>query len=426
MKQRGLWRGSFLVLGAVVMLPLVASCGKLGKGPGIPGVPGGSCPSDPSAIASASWGLSADVESKLKAGLTASANLKSLAGKIEGDVTVACSQLAKDLGATDADLTPKENGPGKQAETACNVAAKLVGELKAKATAHGQAKLVVKAKEPVCHASMDAAAKCAAECDATVTPGSAKVECEGGKISGTCDGKCEGSCTVEAGAKCEGSCSAECSGTCEAGFSGSCGGKCDGKCDGNTSKGGTCSGTCEGKCSAQAKGTCSGTCSGSCSGGCEMKAKGSCSGSCSGKCDVEMKAPQCSGEVKPPKMSAECQGNCDAKLSAELECTPPMVQVTFEGKADVQAAAKLRTALEADLPKLLKVAVGMKASAEKALVSVKASVEGVAGAIKADSSAVLKAGACIEAAMQAQVEASASINVSIKASASASASASTG
>jgi hypothetical protein len=68
----------------------------------------------------------------------------------------------------------------------------------------------------------------------------------------------------------------------------------------------------------------------------------------------------------------------------------------------------------------------MKASAEKALVSVKASVEGVAGAIKADSSAVLKAGACIEAAVQAQVEASASINVSIKASASASASASAG
>ena len=83
-----------------------------------------------------------------------------------------------------------------------------------------------------------------------------------------------------------------------------------------------------------------------------------------------MKAPKCSGEVKPPEMSAECKGNCDAKLSAELECTPPMVQIAFEGSVDVQAAAKLRTALEANLPALIKVSVGMKASVEKAMASV--------------------------------------------------------
>jgi hypothetical protein len=134
-----------------------------------------------------------------------------------------------------------------------------------------------------------------------------------------------------------------------------------------------------------------------------VKAKGKCEGSCTGKCDVEMKAPQCSGEVKPPEMSAECKGNCDAKLSAELECTPPMVQVTFTGAADMEAVNKLKAALEADLPALLKVSVGMKGALEKAAVSVKSSVEGVAGAVKADSSALLKAGACIKSAVEAQV-----------------------
>jgi hypothetical protein len=424
MKKRSLLRGSVLIAGALLVAPMIASCNKMGSGvPGVPG--GGECPSDPAAIASASWGLSADVESKLKAGLQASALLEGIAGKIEADVSAACSKLAKDLGATDADLKPAEQGPGKQAEASCNIAAKLVGELKAKATANGKAKLTVKAKEPVCRASMDAAASCAAECDASVKPGEAKVTCEGGEISGTCEGKCEGKCELEAGAKCEGTCSAECSGTCEAGFSGTCGGTCNGKCDGKNTNG-KCAGTCEGKCSAEAKGSCSGSCKGSCSGGCEVKAAGKCEGECSGKCDVEMKAPKCSGEVKPPEVKAECKGQCDAKLSASMECTPPSVQIVFEGggNVDVQAQAKLKAALEANLPALLTVSVGMKGHVEKAMASVKGSLEGISAAIQADSTAVLKAGMCIKAALEAQVAASASINVSVKASASASASAS--
>jgi hypothetical protein len=53
----------------------------------------------------------------------------------KGEVVTACSNLAKDLGAKDDDLKPKEDGPGKKAEAACDVATKLVGEFKAKAKA---------------------------------------------------------------------------------------------------------------------------------------------------------------------------------------------------------------------------------------------------------------------------------------------------
>jgi hypothetical protein len=198
---------------AIAASPLLTQCKDLSKA-GVPGVPGGggSCPSSEADIEKATWGLNADVEGKLKAGLSAAASIKEISAKIEGDVTTACTNLAKDLGATDADIAPKGDGPGKKAEAACDAAAKFLGDLKAKA----HAKIEVKAKEPVCHASIDAMADCAAHCDANVKPGSVDVKCEGGKLSGTCDAECKGTCTVEAGAKCEGTCSGECKGDCEA------------------------------------------------------------------------------------------------------------------------------------------------------------------------------------------------------------------
>ena len=55
-------------------------------------------------------------------------------------------------------------------ETMNTTAAKAISETKAKA----QGKVVVETKPPVCSASMSAMADCAAKCDATVKPGSAK------------------------------------------------------------------------------------------------------------------------------------------------------------------------------------------------------------------------------------------------------------
>jgi hypothetical protein len=413
---------SGLVL-AFAAAPVLFNCGAAGPLGKLPGAPG-ACKvdvSDPSAIMSANFGLDAELEGKVKAGLAAGANLQKLAVGLEADVVAACSGLAKDLGATDEDLKPKDNKPGAKAEAACKAAIKLVGDIKAKA----KGEIKVDVVPPKCSASMDAAASCAAECKGNVDPGSVKVECEGGEISGKCEGKCEGKCQVEAGAQCEGSCGGTCEGTCEANFTGKCDGTCEGTCDGKNAKG-KCAGTCDGKCTGKGSGSCSGTCKGSCSASCEMTAKGECKGSCSGSCSVEFKEPKCSGEVKPPEVSAECKANCDAKLNAELECTPARVQVKVAGAADAEAATKLKAAFEKNLPALLKVTVGMKDRIGAVQGSVEASVKGLSAAVKGGGDAALKVGGCVAGALKAQAEASVSIKASVSVSAEASASAGAG
>lgn len=408
----------------VASVPLLGNCGKLPGGvPGVPDAPGG-CPAniaDASAIMSANFGLEGELEGKVKAALAAGANLQAIAGEVEGEVVAACTGLAKDLGASDADLAPPAEGPGKKAEAACNVASKLIGDFKAKV----KGKLVVDVKPPKCEASLDASVDCAAKCDASIKPGEVKATCEGGEISGQCDAKCEGKCTVDASAACEGSCSGSCSGECSAEISGKCDGTCDGKCDGKDTKG-KCAGTCDGKCKGKADAQCNGTCKGSCSASCEMQAKGECKGSCSGKCSVEMKEPKCSGTVKPPEMSAECKANCDAEVNGKAECTPASVFVKIDGAADADAALKLKAALTKNLPALLKISMGMKGKLEGVTGSVKAAAEGAQAAVQGGGAAALKVGGCFVSSLRAQADATVSINVSVQASASASGSASAG
>jgi hypothetical protein len=410
-------------LAAMLVSPLLIDCGKGGGLPGplgkLPGAPA-ACPdlNDLSAVANASFGLQGELETKVKASLTASAQLKALSAQIEGDVVTACSGLAKDLGASDADLKPAKDGPGAKAEHACNVAVKFLGQAKAEAKAAGKMEIVV--VEPKCNASMQAAAQCAGSCDVNVEGGKAEVKCEGGKLAGKCDAECQGTCAVSGSAQCGGTCSAECSGKCEGTFSGKCDGDCQGTCDGKNAKG-KCAGKCDGKCAAGGSGTCSGKCEGKCSGSCEASVKGKCEGTCSGGCSVEFKEPKCTGDVQMPKASAECQAKCDAELAAKLECTPARVKVAFAG--DAKAGAKLATALEKNMPLLLKVAVGMKGRAQDAVASVKASADGLEGVVKGGGEAAIKVGACVGAALKAQADAAVSINVSVKASVSASASA---
>lgn len=403
---------------------LLADCGKLPGGGKMPdGLPGG-CPAniaDASAIMGANFGLEGELEGKVKAALSAGAHLQKIAVDVEAEVATACGNLAKDLGVDEAQLQPAEPGPGKKAEVACDAAVKVIGELKAKA----QGKITVNAKPPECSASMTAMADCAAVCDATVQPGSAKVECEGGKLSGKCEAQCDGECTVEGSAKCDGTCNATCNGECTADFSGKCDGTCNGKCDGKDSKA-KCAGACEGKCDGKGSGSCSGQCKGGCSGSCTMAAKATCEGTCTGGCSAEFKEPRCTGEVKPPEMSAECKANCNAEVNANLQCTPGHVFVKAEGTADAAAAAKLRSAFEKNLPALLKVSVGMKDKLASVAGNVEASLEGVKAAATSGGDAALKVGGCLAASLDAQAKAAVSIEVSVKASASASGSATAG
>jgi hypothetical protein len=409
------------LIAVVAALPLIANCGALPGGvPGVPGVPGaGKCPDlkDPAAIMSfdfaGNFKLSADVGAKLKGATAAAVDINALAAQIDGDLKTACGGIAKDLGAT---------GEFKDGQAACEAAIKAIGDVKAKIG--GSAKITLTMKPPVCRASMDAMADCAGKCDAKLSGGKAKVECEPGKLSGECGAQCEGSCDMSASAKCDG----ECSGSCDAEFKGSCSGTCNGKCDGKDSKG-SCAGECHGKCEG---GTAKGECKGKCGGSCKLKAAAKCEGTCNGKCSVEMKAPKCTGEVKPPEMSADCKAHCDASVSAKAECTPAQVGIAMSGKGDAEAFGKLKATLEKNLPLVLKVAIGMGDKVGKLAANAKAVVEGgvstmteVAG--KGGGAAALNGAAltaCLGETFKGAASAAGSIQANVKVSASVSASAS--
>lgn len=414
------WRSVTMpVLVAGLAAPFLFNCGGM---PGVPGVPGmpGDCPDIANAEAIAKldfaqeFGFEAEGAAKVKGALTAAVELQGMAAEIEGELKGACTNLANDLGGTIE---------GDDAASACTAAAKAIGDMKAKAG--GSFKLAV--VPPKCAASMNAMADCAASCDATIEPGSAKVECEGGELSGACGAECSGSCEMSAGASCSGTCE----GSCEAGFKGTCEGACDGKCDGKDSKG-ECAGTCEGKCEGGGKGECTGNCKGNC----ELSAGAKCEGTCTGSCSVEFEAPKCTGEVKPPSMSAECSAECDAKVSGKLECTPATVTFIAKGAADVEAAGKLKAAIEANLPAILKVAIGMKDKVVKVAGSVKGIVDDVSGSmtgmVSGGPTMTAKVSACLMAPFKGAIDAAGSVqanvdvSVNVQASASAEGSASAG
>ena len=92
----------------------------------------------------------------------------------------------------------------------------------------------------------------------------------------------------------------------------------------------------------------------------------------------------------------------------------------------MKAAAKLRGAIEKNLPALLKVSVGMKDRVDGVVGNVKASLEGVQGAVTSGGASAVKVAGCFAASLEAQASAAVSIDVSVKASASATGSVSSG
>lgn len=369
-------------------------------------------------IASLDFKGDAKVTGKVKGFLDAAANLGKAAVELDASLTGSCTELGKGIGMKDDEL--KTDGvEGKNAEKLCAaVAAKLDVVMKANA----EAKLAVEFTEPKCYADVTAAQECFAKCDAAIDPGKLEASCTGGEFRGKCDAECKGKCTVEANANCTGTCSASCSGKCDLNFTGRCGGNCDGKCDGKAGSKGKCAGQCEGKCDAQAEGSCGGTCEGKCSGTCELKAGAKCEGSCSGGCSVAMKAPECSGEFRPPSVDATCQSNCGANMAASAKCDPPAMRVVIKGKVTAEGQ-KLASTLQASLPGIVKAQLGMGKKLLTALDNVK-----VAGAAMGDAAvkAGAKAGACVAAAVEMTASATASVSVNVKVSASVSGSAKTG
>lgn len=418
--------GTAIALG--VLIPVLSSgCGAAGELAGaasnVPGV-GGKCPdlSKPESILAfdfaSNFKISAQAGAKIKAATAAAVELKGFADQIDADLKAGCGGIAKDLG-TGADF--------KDGKAACDAALKGIGDFKAKLGAN--AKLTLVTKPPKCQADLNVYGDCAGKCDASVSGGKAKVECEPGKLSGKCDANCEGSCDVQAGAKCDGTCN----GSCDAEVKGSCSGKCNGKCDGKDSKGASCAGSCEGKCEG---GTIQGECKGKCGGECKLKASAKCEGTCTGKCSAEFKEPKCTGEVIPPKISADCKAHCDAQVSGKMECTPAQVGLAASGAADAKAFETLKATLEKNLPLVLKVAVGMGDRAAKIAGNAKTVVEGtmsgmteiVGGGGGQAAVTVGQLTACLGDTFKGAVSAAGSIqaNVSVSVNVSASASGSAG
>lgn len=404
---------SWPLLGAALVAPMFIQCGGgMGDLPGGANIPGGigKCPdmTNAEAVLGFDWAgtykIDAASAERIKGGVAAAVELKGVAAQIDADLKTGCGALAHDLGAA---------GDYKTGKEACDAAIKAINDTKAKL---GKVTIALDMQAPKCGASMDVVADCAAKCDATVKPGSAKVECEPGKLQGQCSAQCEGSCDVEGGAKCDG----QCSGKCDAKISGKCDGTCDGKCDGKPGKA-SCAGTCEGTCTGNVEGSCSGSCSGSC----QLKAKAECKGTCSGSCSAEMKAPKCTGEVKPPQMSAECKAHCDAKAEAKVECTPAHIGVRISG-GDAAQVAKFKTALEKDLPLIAKVALGMGDRVKKLGGDVKTVVEGAQSVVQTAAQGAAATGAaltaCVAAPFKDAIDAaggmSADVSVSVNVSAS--------
>jgi hypothetical protein len=409
---------------ALLATPIIVNCGEVNKLKGaakglsdqMPDCPSGT---DPDAILAydfqAGFGLQAAQATKIRGAIAASAEITGFYGAIDGDLKTGCGNLAHDLGVT---------GDFSNGEEACKAAIAAMNAAKAKLGASIKVTLV--AQPPRCEASMDVMADCAAKCDVQATGGSAKVECEPGKLSGSCGAQCSGSCQVEAGAKCEGTCK----GTCDVAIKGKCAGTCNGKCDGKAGNG-SCAGVCEGKCEG---GSVEAACSGKCGGTCEMKASAKCEGTCTGSCSAEMKAPKCTGEVTPPKVSAECNAQCDARVSARAKCEPGKVSVAIIGATDVNGAKQLQAALEKNLPAIFNVAIGMKDRALHVAGSGKLVVDGAKASIESAGAASAKLGLCFGSTLKGAVSAVAnikadidvSVNVSASASASGSASGSAG
>jgi len=230
----------------------------------------------------------------------------------------------------------------------------LVAAIEGEVTANASGGLKVVYAGPKCSANVsvavEAQASCEAkaECDVMVDPGEVSVACEG-KCEGSCSagcsggfkcdfsagaacmGNCEGSCTVTGGATCEGTCRGTCTGTCSAtNADGTCAGECDGTCEGTCelAVAAECMGTCTGKCEVMAEADCDGE---------PVQCSGECTGECSGSCTGTATPPSASANCEA---SVECSGQAKAQASANVECTPPRLELAFEFAAGVDATAQ--------------------------------------------------------------------------------------
>ncbi|MCX4242739.1 hypothetical protein [Paraliomyxa miuraensis] len=252
-------------------------------------------------------------------------------GEVEGTIRTELDAIAVSVG-----LEPGAAG------------AEIRGAIEARISGAVSGGLSIQAEPARCEASVEVVASAAAECDASVDPGSVSFACEGSceveagvavdcgaeaelrctaqAPSVECSGMCTGTCSASGGVACEGTCKGGCEGTCSVE---NADGTCNGRCEG-----GACTGSCELDVAASCEGNCEGTCDYVApEGGCEATAQARCEAQAGGS--VECSAG-CEGSAEPPSVSAECEASVEAKASASVQCTPPSLAITWEWSAELQ------------------------------------------------------------------------------------------
>lgn len=407
--MRPTFQKSALLLLSFLSITCGSAMGQLDASGGVRGSGGGGL----GAECRGDFGTNASAR-KLEAFLSATNTFITTAGELETSLYEACERMGRDLEIPAAEMQPTGQVP--RVKAACDRVARQVQEdMQFIGQSGAGIQVDIQASPPVCEVRVDGYARCAGECDATFDPGEAHIECEGGELRGSCTAECRGSCSVQA----SGSCSGSCEGTCSGGCSGSCQGVCEGTCA-TRGADGQCNGRCEGTC----RGTCSAGCSGSCEGQCVAEVTGQCQGECRGGCSVEFQEPRCTGTVRPPRVEAECQASCDARLEAEAECRPGEANVNITGGLTPEAeakAARLRAAISHGFGSIRVAAKKLErlGRAGRRMIEIGGEVPGAVAQLG------LAAGACATQAVALLPQATAKVSVSIEVSASLSASAGT-
>ncbi len=184
-----------------ILATTLAACP--GKVPGIPG--GGGSKVDPNSCGN--YAVS-DAGRKLKAFLTATANLETRVTETAKVVKQSCIMMGEELQMASTELN------GETDVVCARVITRVQDNLKVGLKAN--ASLKVEYKPAVCTVDIRASARAAAECEGKAEA-DIKATCEG-RCNGTCSGGCEG----KAGT---GGNSGQCDGVCK--------GQCDGSCDGS-------------------------------------------------------------------------------------------------------------------------------------------------------------------------------------------------
>ena len=107
-------------------------------------------------------------------------------------------------------------------------------------------------------------------------------------------------------------------------------------------------------------------------------------------------------------------------MNGKLECTPAKVALKVEGSADAALTAKYKSAIEKNLPGILKIAIGFKDRAASITANVQGVVEGAQGAVKVAASGSPVSGAaltaCVSAPFKGALDAAASIKANVNVS----------